>query len=59
MNKAAIVILNYNGRQVLPTFLPSVLMYSAFDCWVIDNASSDDSVVFFKRKFSGDQIDYP
>lgn len=51
MNKAAIVILNYNGRQVLPTFLPSVLLYSENDCWVIDNASSDDSVVFLKENF--------
>jgi GT2 family glycosyltransferase len=51
MKKAAIVILNYNGRQILPTFLPSVLKHSSFDCWVIDNASTDDSLDFLKSEF--------
>lgn len=51
MKKAAIVILNYNGRQVLPTFLPSVFSHSKYDSWVIDNASSDDSVDFLNSNF--------
>lgn len=51
MNRAAIVILNYNGRQVLPIFLPSVVAHSGSDCWVIDNASTDDSVFFLKEQF--------
>ncbi|MBN7812724.1 glycosyltransferase family 2 protein [Algoriphagus sp. H41] len=51
MKKAAIVILNYNGRQVLPTFLPSVLLHSRHDCWVVDNASTDDSVDFLKSAY--------
>lgn len=51
MKRAAIVILNYNGRQVLPTFLPSVLQYSKFERWVIDNASTDDSVDFLEKTY--------
>ena len=56
MKKAAIVILNYNGRQVMPTFLPSVQKYSKFDCWVIDNASTDDSLDFLKGDFPEIQL---
>ena len=51
MNKAAIVILNHNGRQVLPTFLPSVIQHSRVDCWVIDNLSTDDSTEFLKSDY--------
>lgn len=51
MKKAAIVILNYNGRQVLPAFLPSVCQFSEFEVWVIDNASTDDSVDFLETHF--------
>ncbi|HSF52402.1 MAG TPA: glycosyltransferase family 2 protein [Algoriphagus sp.] len=51
MKRAAIVILNYNGRQVLPTFLPSVLQYSKFESWVIDNASTDDSIDFLEKTY--------
>lgn len=51
MKPAAIVILNYNGRQVLPTFLPSVMAHSEFDCWIIDNASTDDSLDFLNENF--------
>lgn len=51
MSRSAIVILNYNGRQVLPTFLPSVIRHSASDCWIIDNASTDDSIDFLEENF--------
>ncbi|MFN4000463.1 glycosyltransferase family 2 protein [Algoriphagus sp.] len=51
MKEAAIVILNFNGRQVLPTFLPSVISHSEFEIWIIDNASTDDSVEFLKETF--------
>lgn len=51
MKSCAIVILNYNGRQVLPAFLPSVVQHSKHDVWVIDNASSDDSLDFLKEEF--------
>lgn len=51
MKKAAVVILNYNGRQVLPTFLPSVITHSEFELWIIDNASTDDSIDFLEKNF--------
>lgn len=49
----AIVILNWNGRQYLQQFLPSVLasQYSNFFVVVADNASTDDSVAFVKEQF--------
>lgn len=56
MKKAAIVILNYNGRQILPVFLPSVLQYSTFDCWVVDNASTDDSLAFLREQYPEIQL---
>ncbi|MEM9848121.1 MAG: bifunctional riboflavin kinase/FAD synthetase [Bacteroidota bacterium] len=49
----AIVILNYNGRQHLEEFLPSVLVttYANAEIYVADNASTDDSVEFLKAQF--------
>lgn len=50
--KLAVVILNYNGRKLLETYLPSIVQYSGeAEVWVVDNASSDDSVDFLKREF--------
>ncbi|MDF2157462.1 glycosyltransferase family 2 protein [Algoriphagus sp. CAU 1675] len=51
MRKAAIVILNYNGEEMLKTFLPSVVSGSEFDIWVIDNASTDSSIQLLNSKF--------
>jgi GT2 family glycosyltransferase len=47
----AIAILNYNGQQYLERFLPYVLAatYSNKSIWVIDNASSDDSLSFLHQ----------
>ncbi|UJP64845.1 glycosyltransferase family 2 protein [Mongoliitalea daihaiensis] len=56
MQKAAIVILNYNGRQVLETFLPSVVKYSTFPIIIADNCSQDDSVDFLQKHFSKLQV---
>lgn len=56
MKSCAIVILNYNGRQVLPTFLPSVLQHSISDCWVIDNASTDESLDFLSQEYPDLQL---
>jgi GT2 family glycosyltransferase len=51
--KAAIVILNYNGRQHLEKFLPSVV--ATCPEWgeiiVADNASADDSISFLKSSY--------
>lgn len=50
--KLAIVILNWNGKHWLKRFLPNVIKYSqGADIWVIDNASTDDSVVFLEQNF--------
>lgn len=46
MSSCAIVILNYNGEEMLKTFLPSVCMHSTYDVLVIDNASTDGSIDF-------------
>ena len=52
--KIAIVILNWNGKQLLEKFLPSIVKYSDFDhveIYVADNASIDDSVAFVKQTY--------
>ncbi len=56
--KVAIVILNYNTRELLEKFLPSVLAteYAHNEVWVVDNASTDDSVAYCKANFSQVQL---
>ncbi len=52
--KIAIVILNWNGKQLLEKFLPSIVKYSDFDpveIYVADNDSTDDSVDFVKQAY--------
>ena len=52
--KVAIVILNWNGRNFLEQFLPSVTKYSTAENYkviVADNASSDDSLVFLDATY--------
>ncbi len=53
MAKVAVVILNYNGRDYLDQFLPSVIQHSQeAEVIVADNASSDDSIQFLKDNFA-------
>lgn len=53
----AIAILNWNGRNWLAQFLPTVLQHSQnADIYVIDNASTDDSVDFLKLSFPSVKI---
>lgn len=49
----AVVILNWNGKQLLEDYLPSVVAYSAglATVYVADNASTDDSVDFCRSNF--------
>lgn len=48
----AIAILNWNGKNWLEKFLPNIISHSEnTDVYVIDNASTDDSVVFLKLNF--------
>ncbi|GMN08981.1 glycosyltransferase family 2 protein [Croceitalea sp. MTPC9] len=50
--KLAIVILNWNGAELLKKYLPSVIEHShGADIYVIDNASTDDSVKVLKNEF--------
>lgn len=53
MEKLAIVILNWNGKQMLQTYLPKVLACSRDEAvvYVADNASTDDSLVMLNEKF--------
>ena len=51
--KIAVVVINYNGKNLLKKFLPFVVKYSddkISDIFLIDNNSSDGSVDFIKKK---------
>ena len=49
----AIAILNWNGKHFLETLLPALqyLTYPNYVIYIIDNASSDDSVAFINAYF--------
>ncbi|MCZ2458751.1 MAG: glycosyltransferase family 2 protein [Chitinophagales bacterium] len=51
--KVSVVILNWNGKNYLEKFLPSVLAsaYPYLEIIVADNASTDDSVSLLRQKF--------
>jgi len=49
--KAAIVILNYNGKEMLSQFLPSVIKFSAADIIIVDNCSTDGSLSFLTSRY--------
>lgn len=50
--KIAVVILNWNGKDLLERFMPSVIKYSSeADIYLADNASSDDSIAFISKHF--------
>ena len=52
MKRIAVVILNWNGKGWLEKFLPTVLKYSeSAQIYVVDNASTDDSVSFLENNF--------
>jgi len=54
----AIVILNWNGKDFLEKFLPSVMAseYENFSVIVADNASTDSSVSFLKNNYPAIKI---
>ncbi len=57
--KIAIVILNWNGKQLLEKFIPSFVKYSTQNnvhIYIADNASTDDSVAFIKRNYPAIRI---
>ena len=50
--KFAIVILNWNGENLLRKFVPDLVKYSdGAQMYLVDNASMDDSVSFIKTHF--------
>jgi len=57
MIKVAVVILNWNGREMLERFMPSVIEHSvsseslSVSVVVADNGSTDDSVRFLQEHF--------
>ena len=57
MNQVAIVILNYNGKDHLECFLPSVIEHQQEHTLIIaDNASTDHSIKFLKVKYPNIRI---
>ncbi|MFS4491763.1 glycosyltransferase family 2 protein [Maribacter sp. 2308TA10-17] len=55
--RIAVVILNWNGKGLLESYLPSVVEYSGqADIYVADNNSSDDSVAFIKANYPSIKI---
>ncbi len=50
--KVAVVILNWNGAQLLEQFLPNIIAFSAdADLYVADNASTDQSIAVLQNQF--------
>ena len=50
--KVAVVILNWNGKDLLERFLPSVVKFSSeATVYIADNASTDNSVAFVSEFF--------
>lgn len=56
--KTAIVILNWNGKDLLEKFLPSVVNFSSelATVYVADNASTDNSILFIKENYPSIKI---
>lgn len=56
--RVAVVVLNYNGQELLERYLPSIteLEYKSYDVFVVDNNSSDNSVAFLKSNYPQVQI---
>lgn len=54
MDKVAIVILSWNGSQMLRSFLPSVIKYAEDEAtvFVADNGSEDDTLELLATSFS-------
>ena len=52
--KVAILILNHNGKQLLSSYLESVVAHKEdAEIWVVDNGSTDYSIDFIKNNFPG------
>ena len=51
--KVGVVVISYNGAELLEKFIPPILAsdYDDFEVYVIDNASTDDTQELLKEKF--------
>lgn len=50
--KVAVVVLNWNGAQLLEQFMPKIIAFSPrADLYVADNASTDDSIKVLQNQF--------
>ena len=50
--RVVILILNYNGKQLLSSNLESIVDYKGdAEIWVVDNGSKDYSIDFIKKNF--------
>ena len=52
--RIAVILLNFNGKNLLEKFLPYLIKYTdkkISNLYVIDNASNDDSVSFLKENY--------
>ena len=57
--KIAVVILNWNGKNLFDKFLPSVIQYSTTqntEIIIADNGSSDNSIKFLQEKYPSIKI---
>ncbi|NER16686.1 glycosyltransferase family 2 protein [Spongiivirga citrea] len=53
----AVVILNWNGKELLKQFLPSVIAHSKYaSIYLADNASTDDSIDFVTQNYPSIKI---
>jgi GT2 family glycosyltransferase len=48
----AVVILNWNGVQLLEQFLPSIIAFSPEATIYADNASTDESISFVEKHYN-------
>lgn len=54
MKKLAVIILNWNGLNLLKQFIPTAFKYTSgpeVDLFVADNGSSDDSIPWLKQNY--------
>lgn len=58
MSRTLVVVLNWNGRQHLRTFLPSVVRHTPPEVGIVvaDNGSTDDSVAMLQRDFPSVEV---
>lgn len=55
--KIAVVILNWNGAELLQQFMPKIIAYSEdAEIYVADNASTDNSILVLQKQFPAVKI---